>query len=212
VTELRSGFVERILADEFPGLRLQWTEVAVRWRGSPRSISERLAELSSRYRGGAVVAARTKPIPHAYRSFFRHIGLDPDVARIPSERAALARLRKGGFESIDLITDTCLIALVETEVPVWALDAAALGADGLGIRTVTQSDLYSARERGEWLEPGTLAVACRDTVHCLLFGDPLPGHGVRARTKRVALFAIGVDGVPALALEEALHTCVDLLA
>lgn len=212
MTELRLGFVQPAVADEFPGLCLWWAGVAARRRGSPRSIAERVRELSSRYRGATVVAARTKPIPHAYRSFFRQIGLDPDVARIPSERAALARLRQGGFESVDLIADVCLIALVETGIPVWALDAAAVGDDGLGIRTVTESDLERARERGEWLEPGSLAVGGRDAVHCLLFGDPLPGHGVRARTRRVVLFAIGVDGVPELALEEALHTCLELLS
>ena len=34
---------------------------------------------------------RTKPIPQAYRAFFRQIGLDPDVDRIPSEEAARRR-------------------------------------------------------------------------------------------------------------------------
>ena len=63
---------------------------------------------------------RTKPVPQAYRAFFRQIGLDPDVQRIPSEQAALARLVQGGFRSVDLIADACLIALVETGVPVAA--------------------------------------------------------------------------------------------
>ena len=91
-------------------------------RDSPPELKRRLLDLSSRYRGASVVAMRTQPIPHAYRSFFRQIGLDPDVTRIPSEEAAVARLLHGQFRPENLIDDALLIAVVETGVPVWALD------------------------------------------------------------------------------------------
>ena len=95
-----------------------------------------MRELSDRYRGAGVVAMRTQPIPHAYRTFFRQVGVDPDAARIPSEAAAVGRLLKGGFEARDAVADALLIALVETGVPVWALDADVVDCGSLGIRAV----------------------------------------------------------------------------
>ena len=73
--------------------------------------------LSNRLGGASVVAMRTQPIPHAYRAFFRHIGLDPDASRIPSEEAAVARLLQGGFRSNDLISDALLVALLGDRRP-----------------------------------------------------------------------------------------------
>jgi hypothetical protein len=56
-----------------------------------------------------------------------------------------------------------------------------------------------------------IAVADAETVHAPLFGDPLDGHGVGARTERVILFALSVEGVPAIHVEEALWISVDIL-
>jgi len=205
------GFVDAEVAAEFPGLRLQWATSAARRRPSPPSVVRSLRQVSNRYFGGSVVAMRTKPVPQAYRAFFRQIGLDPDVQRIPSERAALARLVQGGFRSVDLIADACLIALIETGVPVTALDADGVDAGGLGIRPTGPGDIERAGTGGE-LEPGTLAVADRTAVHAPLFGDPVTGHSPGAGAERVALYTIGVDGVPAIHLEEALWIVLELLA
>jgi DNA/RNA-binding domain of Phe-tRNA-synthetase-like protein len=206
-----AGFIEPQVRDEFPGLRLDWIILEAWPRPSPPWLIRRLQDLSSRYLGGGVVAMRTKPIPQAYRAFFRQIGLDPDVWRIPSEHAAVNRLLHGEFRSAGLIADVCLVALVETGVPVWALDADTVDEAGLGIRTTTVADAERAAEQGGYLAPGTLAVADPRSIHGLLFGEPAPGHGVGSGTRRVALFAIGVDGVPAIHIEEALWICVDLL-
>jgi DNA/RNA-binding domain of Phe-tRNA-synthetase-like protein len=207
------GFVSSDVAAEFPGLRLDWMTIAVpsgRLRSSPPAVVERLGHLANRYRGASVVAMRTRPIPHAYRAFYRQIGLDPDVERIPAERVAVQRLLQGGFASVDLITDACLVALVETGVPVWALDADAVDEGGLGIRTTTPGD--TGRPPGaEYLAPGTLAVADSATVHCPLFTDPTSAGVVRPRTTRVALFSIAVGGVPAIHVEESLWICADLI-
>ena len=155
---------------------------------------------------------RTQPIPHAYRTFFHQIGLDPDVHRIPSEQAALYRLLQGQFPSRNLIDDACLIALVETGVPVWALDADLVDEGGLGIRLTVAGDRLGSGERGRVLSAGRLAVADAHKLHALLFDeDVAPGHGVSARTERVALFAVGVDGVPEIHIEEALWICVEAL-
>lgn len=206
-----AGFVEPHVRAEFPGLRLDWVTLAARRRPSPPGLVAHLKTLSNRYRGADVVAMRTKPIPHAFRVFFRQIGLDPDVSRIPNERAAVARLLYGGFRSADLIADACLVALVETGVPVWALDADVVDAGGLGIRTATTEDLNRAGERGLALSAGGLAVADRTTVHARLFGDPAPDAQVGARTTRVTLFTVAVDGVPAIHVDESLWTCLELL-
>jgi DNA/RNA-binding domain of Phe-tRNA-synthetase-like protein len=205
------GTVAPSVAEEFPGLRLQWATVTAHRRDSPRSVVRTLKQLAGRYRGASVVTMRTKPIPQAYRTFFRQIGLDPDVDRVPSEHVAVERLVHGGFRSVDLITDACLIALIETGVPVWALDADAVAPGGLGIRPSTEADTERSRAEGSSLPPGTLVVADAATVHGRLFAPPEPGHGVHARTQRVTVFAIGVDGVPAVHLEEALWICLELL-
>ncbi len=206
-----AGFVEPRVRDEFPGLRLDWLTLETRQRASPPSLVRRLKDLSNRYRGASVVAMRTKPIPQAYRAFFRQVGLDPDVTRIPSEHAAVRRLLHGEFRSVDLIADACLVALVETGVPVWAVDADRIDEGGLGIRTATTVDAQRAGDQGGYLAPGSLAVGDRGSIHALLFDEPLGDHEVRPRTTRVALYAIGVDGVPAIHVEESLWVCIELL-
>ena len=206
-----AGFVEADLKAEFPGLRLDWIRVESPLRGSPPEVQQRLRSLSNRYRGANVVAMRTQPIPHAYRAFFRQIGLDPDTTRIPSEAAAVARLLHGNFRSSNLLEDALLIALVETGVPLWALDGDLVDAGGLGIRTTMEGDRLGTTEYGSYLPPGRLAVADANTVHALLFGEIAPGHEVARRTQRVVLFAVGVEGVPAIHIEEALWLCVEVL-
>jgi DNA/RNA-binding domain of Phe-tRNA-synthetase-like protein len=201
-----AGFVEPGVRAEFPGLRLIWVTVQARLRDSPREVKQRLQTLSNRYRGANVVAMRTKPIPHAYRACFRQIGLDPDVSRIPSERVAVDRLFHGEFRSENLLRDALLIALIETGVPVWALDSDVVDGE-LGIRTTTSDDGPAG-----YPAPGRLAVADARHVHALLFGDVVPEHDVSSRSTRMVLFAVGVDGVPAIAVEEALWVCVELLA
>jgi DNA/RNA-binding domain of Phe-tRNA-synthetase-like protein len=208
--ELRTGSVEPRVQAEFPGLSLDWVTVPARSHDSPPEVRRRLKALSDRYRGANVVAMRTRPIPHAYRAFFRHIGLDPDVSRIPSERAAVARLLHGEFRSEDLLRDALLIALIETGVPVWALDA-ELVTGGLGIRTTVPGDILRTGDRDGHLAPGRLVVSDADRVHELLFGDPAPGRRVGSGTTSIALYAVGVDGVPAIAVQEALWVSVEVL-
>lgn len=206
------GFVVPELAAEFPGLRLDWVTASARMRDSPQELKRRLRDLSSRYRGMNVVTMRTQPLPHAYRTFFHQIGLDPEIDRIPSERAAVSRLLHGHFRPRNLIEDACLIALVETGVPVWALDADLVDAGGLGIRLTAEGDRLGSSEYAAYLPSGRLAVADARQLHALLFGDVAPGHGAGPRTARVALFTVGVEGVPAIHIEEALWVCVEALS
>ncbi len=209
--ELRAatGFVEPALREEFPALRLSWITVQASVRPTPRAVKQRLHLLSNRYHGGSVVAMRTQPIPHAYRSFFRQIGLDPDLARIPSEEAAVARLLHGGFRSEDLVSDALLIGIVETGVPVWALDGDRVDPSGLGVRTTIDGEPFGSSEVR--LPAGRLAVADSTQIHALLFGPVAPGHGIGSRTKNISVFAVGVEGVPEIHIEEALWICGDML-
>lgn len=203
------GFVAPEVKAEFPGLGLRWLTVSASTGPSPRGVQLRLRGLSNRYRGASVVTMRTQPIPHAYRAFFRQVGLDPDVTRIPSEEVAVNRLLQGGLRSTDLVGDALLIALVETGVPVWAFDAAGLDAGGLGIRTSRPGDtLGSAQAR---LPEGRLVVADAQQVWALLFGAVAPGREVGSHTRRLVLFSVGVNGVPEIHVEEALWCCAEVL-
>jgi DNA/RNA-binding domain of Phe-tRNA-synthetase-like protein len=152
------------------------------------------------------VAVRREPVPAAYRVFFRHIGLDPDVVRTPIEEAALERMLHGGFLSGGLLEDILLIALVDTGVPVWALDSEAV--DGpLGIRSSSEGEPLGRSSGAPLLPTGRLVVADASTALAVLFGELAPGHEVSAGTSGLTLFAIQVSGVPSLYVEEALWTC-----
>jgi DNA/RNA-binding domain of Phe-tRNA-synthetase-like protein len=205
------GWIAPELEAEFPGLRLLWVTVDGRMGPSPPELKRRLSALSSRYRGERVVAMRTQPVPHAFRAFFRQVGLDPDVTRIPAEAAAVERLMHGGFRSRNVVDDARLIAVIETGVPVWALDANLVDAGGLGIRATARDDELGSGEYARRLMPGQLVVADARLIHALLFDEVAPGHGVGRATERIALFAVGVEGVPAIHLEEALWIAVDAL-
>jgi DNA/RNA-binding domain of Phe-tRNA-synthetase-like protein len=207
-----AGSIAEAVQQELPGLRLDWVSVPARRQDSPPAVKQRLQQLSSRYRGANAVALRTQPIPHAYRAFFRQIGLDPDVTRIPSEEAAVARLLHGGFRSENLLADALLISLVETGVPVWALDADMVDPAGPGIRTSLEGEEIGSGELASPLPAGRLVVADPGSLHALLFDEIAPGHEVTRRSRRAVLFSVGVHGVPAIHVEEALWLCAEVLA
>ena len=204
------GWVSPEVAEEFPDLRL-WS---LRVDGGPGPSSEgdkeRMRQLSNRYGGARMIAMRTDPIPHAYRAFFRHIGLDPDVERIPVERAILERLMHGGFEASNRVDDALVIAVVETGVPVWALDAAQVEGP-LGIRLTGERESLGRTEQAPPLREGRLVVADAQTPLAELFGDPAPGHGVTPETTAIRLFTVQPGGVPTIHVEEALWLCAEVL-
>jgi DNA/RNA-binding domain of Phe-tRNA-synthetase-like protein len=199
--EPRAGTVAPALADELPGLRLRWVTAPCRPGPSLPGIRARLRDLSDHHRGIDAVAQRTRPLPRAYRAFFRQIGLDPDLERTPAERATLARLMDGGLRARERIADACLIAVVETGVGVWALDADTVAPAGPGIRLA----------RADESAPGSLVVADDRAVLAPLLGDPLATAAPGPRTRSVVLYAIGVPGVPEIHLHEALWQAHDAL-
>jgi len=199
-----SAEVER----ELPGLSLIAGQVRVGRAGaltgdSPPDIEGRLRELSSRVRGARAIGIRTEPVPSAYRVFFRHIGLDPDIDRTPVEAAVLERMLRGGFLTGGMLDDILLIALVDTGVPVWALDSATL--DGpLGIRPSIEGEPLGRSPDPPLLPEGRLVVADSAVALAPLFGECAPGHRPGARSRELTLFALQVPGVPALYVQEAL--------
>ncbi len=205
------GWCAPEVSEAFPGLHLLVAETAPAAPGwfagpSPAGVRERLRALSDRWSGAQAVMVRRQAVPAAYRVFFRHIGLDPDVQRTPLESAVLERLLDGGFLSRDLLADVLLLALVDTSVPVWALDADAL--DGpLGVRVSKEGEPLGREQDGPPLAAGQLVVADASTAVAVLFGEPARAQQVGAGTSRLALFALQVEGVPAMCVEEALWSC-----
>ncbi len=203
--------VEDEIATELPGLRLWSLDITGADRRSPEELKQRMRDMSSRFRGGQAIALRSKPIPHAYRVFFRHIGLDPDVDRIPVEAVVVERLRAGNFRSVSLYHDALTVAIIETSVPVWALDAATLEGP-LELRHLRSDEqLGRGAQYPTWLPPGRLVVADPAGPVAVLFGDVAPTHGVTRDTKRARLFSVQVEGVPNIHVSEALWTVADIV-
>ena len=179
------GAVDPELLEEFPGLKLRHLTVERGSGKSPKGLRERLRILSDRFAGPQAIAMRNQPIPWGYRVFYRHIGLDPDEQRTAVEQLALERMLKGEFQSRNLLDDALTVAIIESGVPVRAFDADRLeGA------------------------PGIRAPA---RPLALLFGAMAPGRGVSPDTTRTTLVAIGVSGVPDIAIEEALWLVSDAM-
>ena len=203
--------VEPEIAAELPGLRLWSLDVIGGNRPSPEELKERLREMSSRFRGPQAIALRSKPIPHAYRVFFRHIGLDPDVDRVPVEAVVVERLKAGNFRSQSLYHDALTVAIMETGVPVWALDAETLEGP-LELRHLRADEVLGrGAEYPTWLPAGRLVVADLAGPVAVLFGEVAPTHGVTTATKRARLFTVQVEGVPNIHVSEALWTVADIV-
>jgi DNA/RNA-binding domain of Phe-tRNA-synthetase-like protein len=203
-----AGFVDRRLREELPGLALRFVEVERGSGRSNRALKERLRILSNRFSGPQAINLRQQPIPWAYRVFYRHIGLDPDEQRTPVEEIALERMKRGGFVSRSLLDDALTIATIESGVALRAFDGERITAP-LGIRPSWAGEQLEGRP-GE-LPEGTLVVADGERPVALLFGAIGAGRGVSPKTKRMALTAIQVKGVPDIAVEEALWLAVEAL-
>ena len=199
--DARPGFLDAGLGEEFPGLGLRYLTVD---RGSGRStkaLKQRLRILSDRFAGPQAINLRQRPIPWAYRVFFRHIGLDPDEQRTPVEEIALERMKKGGFVSQNLLDDALTIAIMESGVALRAFDADR-AEPPIGIRPTTADERLEGRPGA--LPRGTLVIADQRRPLALLFGAIGSGRGVDKGTGRILLCAIQVQGVPEIAVEEAL--------
>jgi DNA/RNA-binding domain of Phe-tRNA-synthetase-like protein len=209
--ELHPGWIDDGLAAEWPGLRLAWCDAPAPHGRSPRPLRRRLEGLADSYYGARALSVRREPVPAAYRVFFRQIGIDPDQQRPPSEAAAMRRLMEGGFTTRGWLDDALLLAVLETGVPVWALDADRVQGD-LGIRPMAPGERLGDGELAPDLRDGRVVVADAATPLAELFAEHVaPSHAPARGTRRLRLFCLAVAGVPELHVEEAMFVCADAL-
>jgi DNA/RNA-binding domain of Phe-tRNA-synthetase-like protein len=195
------GWIEPALAEEFPGLSIVSTALETTTGRSPEALKEQLRLLSDRIAGAQAIQLRQKPIPWAYRVFFRHIGLDPDTIRTPIEQLIFERMHDGRFKSRNRVDDALTIAMVEVGVALRAFDADR--AEGrLGLRLSAEGEGFEGRVSP--LPEGTIVIADEKRPLGILFDKTAEGRGVKRGTSRVLLVAISVRGVPDIAIEEAL--------
>jgi len=195
------GWIAPDLAEEFPGLSIASTSLESAIGRSPEALKERLRTLSDRIAGAQAIQLRQQPIPWAYRVFFRHIGLDPDTTRTPIEQLIFERMHDGRFKSRNRVDDALTLGMVEVGVALRAFDADRVQG-GLGLRLSGEGEGFEGRVSP--LPDGTIVVADEKRALGILFDRTAEGRGVKRGTKRVLLAAIGVRGVPDIALEEAL--------
>jgi hypothetical protein len=177
-----------------PGVTLLWTVAEAAPGRSPKELRERLRAAADRMTGAQALALRHRDVVHAYRVFFRRIGIDPDERPTPAEAIALRRMRHGALLSRGLVEDALTVATLETAVPLCALDADRLTGD-LGVEATAPPVLAD--------RAGAVAV---------LFEPAAARAAIGPATRRIALAAVGVPGVPRLSVEEALWTAWDTLA
>ena len=198
--DLRDGWVDPELVEEFPEIGILYAPVEARPGRTAASVKARLRDLANRYTGSHVVHMRQDPVPWAYRVFYRQVGIDPDTERTAAEQVALDRLRVGGFKSRNSVDDALTIAIAETGVPVIALDADRVGK-AIGLRLSRPGERLG--EGGRPLTSRQLVVADEDRALGVLFGEIDEGAGVTPDTKRMVLAALSVKGVPRISVEEA---------
>jgi len=194
------GWVAPHIAEEFPGLGIAWVEVDGGPERSREPVLRRLRDLSDRFYGSHAIHMRERPIPWAYRVFFRQIGLDPDRTRTPVEQMALDRLHDGAFTTQGMPADALTIATVETGVALRAFDAGAIEGR-LCIRDSAPGESLPGKP-GE-LAQGTLTIADERKPLGLLFGEPAV-RGPIEIDARLVVAAVQVRGVPQASVDEAL--------
>jgi DNA/RNA-binding domain of Phe-tRNA-synthetase-like protein len=206
---LQEGWVEPGLRSEFGGLGLRYAVVEGRARRSPRPVKQRLRHLSDRVHGERVLNLRREPVASAYRIFFRQVGIDPDEFRPPGEAVMLERLRAGRFKSHNLLDDALTVAVVETGVAVRAFDADRL-TGRLGLRLSGPEERIGPKG---WpaLAPGTIVLADERAPVGLIFGETGPDFEVTKQTRRIALGAVRLGGVPEISVEEALWSAAQIV-
>jgi DNA/RNA-binding domain of Phe-tRNA-synthetase-like protein len=195
------GWIEPALAEEFPGLSVASAALEATTGRSPEALKEQLRLLSDRIGGAQAIQLRQKPIPWAYRVFFRHIGLDPDTTRTPIEQLIFERMHDGRFRSRNRVEDALTIAMVEVGVALRAFDADRVKGR-VGLRLSAEGEGFEGRVSP--LPEGTIVVADEKRPLGILFDRTAEGREVGRGTGRVLLVAIGVRGVPDVAIEEAL--------
>ena len=106
--------------------------------------------------------------------------------------------------SAGLLEDVLLIALLDTGVPVWALDARLARRSARHPRERARASGSGARADAPALPAGGSSSPTPRRRLRSCSASSRRGHEPRAGSDRVMLFAVQVAGVPALYVEEAL--------
>jgi DNA/RNA-binding domain of Phe-tRNA-synthetase-like protein len=205
--DLRDGWVEPVLAEEFPELRLVHASLAATPGRSPIELKERLRGLADRYTGAKVIHMRQDSVPWAYRVFSRQVGIDPDSERTPVEAIALERLRHGGLKSQNLLDDALTVAIAETGVPIVALDTTCVEGE-LGLR-LSRPDETLGELRP--LSRSQIVIADERRPVAIVLGEAAPYAGVTPACRHMTLCALQVKGVPRISVDEALWMAAEWL-
>jgi DNA/RNA-binding domain of Phe-tRNA-synthetase-like protein len=199
---VEDGWVDHVVAREFPELRMRYTVIDAGPVKSPPEMQHRLNDISSRFRGRKAMELPSKPIPSAYRVFQRQVGLNPEAHPSPIEAISRDRILRGTFVSRNRLLDALLIATIESQIAIAVVDADTIELP-LGIRQVRAGDATE-------LPIGTLVVADASNVVAELLGLPEPPHEVHLHTTRTVVIAIGVAGIADWMLEDALWRVADI--
>ncbi|MFL5781046.1 MAG: TetR family transcriptional regulator [Thermoleophilaceae bacterium] len=205
--ELRRAAVARELREEFPEIGLWTAEVPFTAGPAPDAVRRRLTGSGPGVTAAAAIGAREESTPWAYRVFARRVGADPADARNPVEAAALHRGSGESPEPAGLPADALMIAVAETGVPVVAFDADALDGE-LWLRPARAGERV---EGGPEIPAGRAVLADSSRVLAMPFGEGSAAAQVGPSTRRVALAALQVKGVPEVGVEQALWTVVEIL-
>jgi hypothetical protein len=192
---IESGWIDHTLAAEFPDLRLRYATFDGGVEPTPPEMWNQILDLSTQFRGAPAMALPSKPAPSAYRAFFRQVGLDPDVVRNPVEAIAYDRIMRGTFRSVHRVADALTVAIVETHIALSVMDAGTL-SEPLGIRPDDE---------------GVLVLADADRTIAPLFGPPPGDVTPGLHTRRLAITALGVAGIPGWLVDYGLWRVADLL-
>ncbi len=196
--ETTEAKVQLRLRNEFPELGMSYIYVKV-GTGSKRRVAERLKQLSERIGGAQAIELRRQPVPFAYRTFFHHIGIDPDQKRTPIEETVISRLAAGGLKRTWPVQDAITLAIADTEAAVWAYDGDAVTGD-LSLRLAGEDEHVGPTR----VSAGTILVSDEARPLSVLFGRDSEGVAATARSKSVVACALRVAGVPQLVIEDAL--------
>jgi DNA/RNA-binding domain of Phe-tRNA-synthetase-like protein len=200
--DAEDGWVDHVVAREFPALRLRYAIIAAGATPSPIELRNRLDDLSTRFRARKAMELPTKPIPSAYRVFLRQVGLDPESRLSPIEAVTRDRILRGTYHSTHRLADALTVATVESQIAISVLDADLIDLP-LGIRTVREDDATE-------LPAGTLVIADANGPAAELFGEAEPHCIVGANTTRTTVMAIGVEGVADWMLDDALWRVAEI--
>ena len=208
VLEAESGWIDRGFAGEFPTLAMRYAIAEARDHRSSEAMRSRLGAQSTRFTGEPALELPRHEIPLAYRALFRQLGMNPDSRPTPVEAISRERVLHGSFRTHGVIADAVLVATLESHLALSVIDAARL--DGpLGIRPVRAEDAGQL-PAGEFAV-GSMVVADAAGPVAQLFGPPAEAHAVSARTRRVAVIAVGVPGMDPWILDDGLWRVIDLI-